>query len=259
METCVHTKADIEALERLMEPENEEVSLRYILKYSTRGGSNIFQLLTQQRKRAILWQVENDGWRVREGRQHSKKVGKMSGNEWQVIQCQGVMARDPPCPERTLKTPLPQQSSPSSRDQESQCVVVEDRRRRRFAVEETAGCMQRYPEDGRHLKVSVTDLQEDVGMSEEAGISIKQVAQQASNENGQTFFEIFRQGKEDVCIASLARWNAQLEGLVELERRCRDTMQEVKLLSERQKILNGMVEDQIRFRAEQRESTTSIF
>ena len=27
-----------------MEPENEEVSLRYILKYSTRGGSNIFQL-----------------------------------------------------------------------------------------------------------------------------------------------------------------------------------------------------------------------
>ena len=40
-----HTKVDIEALERSMEQENEEVSLRYILKYSTRGDSNIFQLL----------------------------------------------------------------------------------------------------------------------------------------------------------------------------------------------------------------------
>ena len=29
---CVHTKVDIEALERMMERENEEVSLRCILK-----------------------------------------------------------------------------------------------------------------------------------------------------------------------------------------------------------------------------------
>ena len=44
MENCVHTKVDIEALERSVELENEEVSQRYILKYSTRGGSHIFQL-----------------------------------------------------------------------------------------------------------------------------------------------------------------------------------------------------------------------
>ena len=37
-------KVDSEVLERLMEPENEEISPRYMLKYSTRGGSNIFQL-----------------------------------------------------------------------------------------------------------------------------------------------------------------------------------------------------------------------
>ena len=76
-------------------------------------------------------------------------------------------------------------------------------------------------------------------MSEETGVSIKQVAQQASNENGQTLLKFFRHGDEDVCIFSLARWNAQLKGLVELERRCRDTMQEVKLLSERQKNIEG--------------------
>ena len=38
----VPSKVDIEALERLIEPEDEEVCLRYILKYSTRGSNNIF-------------------------------------------------------------------------------------------------------------------------------------------------------------------------------------------------------------------------
>ena len=50
LERCADTKVDIEALERLMEPENEEVSLRGILKYSTRGGSHIFQLCDTNEK-----------------------------------------------------------------------------------------------------------------------------------------------------------------------------------------------------------------
>ena len=63
------------------------------------------------------------------------------------------------------------------------------------------------------------------------------------------FYEIFRQGEEEVCIASLARWNAQLKGLVELERRCRDTMQEVNVLNERQEILKNTVGDKIRLQS----------
>ena len=42
-------------------------------------------------------------------------------------------------------------------------------------------------------------------------------------------------------FASLARWDAQLKGLVELERRCQGLMQEVQLPSERQEVLVGMV------------------
>ena len=91
-------------------------------------------------------------------------------------------------------------------------------------------------EDSEDLKVSVTELQEQLEMSEEASISMKQVAQQARNENGPNIFDICRQGEEDVGSASLASWNAQLKHLVELFRRCQDTMQEVILLSERQKI-----------------------
>ena len=34
---------------------------------------------------------------------------------------------------------------------------------------------------------------------------IMQIAQQARNEKGHKFFEIFRQGEEEVCVASLAR------------------------------------------------------
>ena len=44
-------KMDIEVLERLMEPENEEVSPRYILKYSTKQNSNIFQLFDTAEKK----------------------------------------------------------------------------------------------------------------------------------------------------------------------------------------------------------------
>ena len=47
-------------------------------------------------------------------------------------------------------------------------------------------------------------------------------------------------------IASLARWDTQLKGLVELERRCQELMQEVELFSERQEVLTGLVEDKSR-------------
>ena len=137
LENCVHTTVDIEAMERLMEPENEEVfSLRHILKYSTGGGSNNFPAISHSReKRTILWQAERDGWRVREGRQPCKKVGKMSG---MILSIKEYLRKPSPCPERTLKTWLPQQNSSSSRDGESQWISGEDGRRRRVVFEETA-------------------------------------------------------------------------------------------------------------------------
>ena len=74
------------------------------------------------------------------------------------------------------------------RDEESQWAAVEDRRRRRVAFEEIATDFLRYLENSEDLKVSVAELQEQLGMSEEAGISIGQVTRQARNENGHFFF-----------------------------------------------------------------------
>ena len=51
LERCADKRVDIEALERLMEPEEAEVCLRYILKYATRRDIHIFQLCDTQEKK----------------------------------------------------------------------------------------------------------------------------------------------------------------------------------------------------------------
>ena len=84
------------------------------------------------------------------------------------------------------------------------------------------------------MKVGLGELKEQLETTEEAGISIMQIAKQARNERGQKLFQIFRQEENDVYIATLARWNTQLKGLVELERRCQELTQEVELLNNRE-------------------------
>ena len=124
---------------------------------------------------------------------------------------------------------------------------MDDKRRRSIAFEKLPKRMLKYPETSDDVKVVVTELQEHMEISEDVGISIRQAVHQAMNENGQKIFEIFRQGKERgmYCHASLARWNAQLKGLLELERRCRNTAQEVQVLSERQQIFKNTMEDKL--------------
>ena len=133
-------------------------------------------------------------------------------------------------------------------------VVIHGRRKPvGLCGRQTAKRMLRFLEDCEDLKVGVTELQEQLGISEEAGISIKPIAQQAMNENGQHISEIFRQGEEDERIARRDRWNAQLKGLVELEESCQNEMQEVQLLRERQEILKGMIEHKIRLQSRKTE------
>ena len=50
LEGSADIQVDIEALERFIEPEDEKVCLRYILKYSTRRGSDMFKLFDTKRE-----------------------------------------------------------------------------------------------------------------------------------------------------------------------------------------------------------------
>ena len=114
--------------------------------------------------------------------------------------------------------------------------------------------MLKYLQDSEDLKVSLRELQEQLESLEEAGISIMQSAKQARNERGQKLFQIFRQEENEVYMPSLAGWDTQMKGLVELDRRCQELMQEVELSSERQEVLAGLVEDKIRVQSKATET-----
>ena len=122
---------------------------------------------------------------------------------------------------------------------ESQGLEENDKRKWCAVYEDAAKKMLKYLEDSEDLKVGLGELKEQLEPPEEAGISIVQIAKSSSS----------RQEENEVYIASLARWETQLKGLVELERRCRELMQEVELLIERQEVLAGLVEDKSRLQS----------
>ena len=61
---------------RLIGPEDEEVCLRYVLKYATRGGSNIFKFFdTSEKKDHLVASRRLVGTPRRRGR-HARKVAR---------------------------------------------------------------------------------------------------------------------------------------------------------------------------------------
>ena len=98
------------------------------------------------------------------------------------------MAKALLCPERTLMTPLPQQSSSPAREEEGRWILMEDRRRPNVAFANLAKAMLRYLENCEEVKVSITELQEQLEVRVQIGTALQQVAQQARNEIGQKVF-----------------------------------------------------------------------
>ena len=99
------------------------------------------------------------------------------------------MAKAPPCPNSTLtnsvclnkaRRPTRTKKASGSLRKTGAGGVSPSRKRIRVLT---------YPEDSEDLKVGVTELQEQLRISEEAGISIKQVAQEAMNESGQKIYD----------------------------------------------------------------------
>ena len=79
LENCARVKVDIEVLESLLKPENLEVSLRYVLKYLTRRGTNIFQLFDTSEK-PNHFVASRRRWLESQGKMvQGKRVGKTSG------------------------------------------------------------------------------------------------------------------------------------------------------------------------------------
>ena len=93
----------------------------------------------------------------------------MRGRKWYDLGYQGARAQAPPCPNSTLQTPLPQQSSSSAREGEDQWEVMGERRRRRIAFDNLAKGMLRYLDNCNEVKVGTTELQERVEVPAQIG------------------------------------------------------------------------------------------
>ena len=106
-------KLETDQLELLMDPKDSEVNLRYILAHDARRrGSRIFEIFSTKACR--------NGWlECRATREAQRDLKDMT--------YEGTIANAPPCPERRVRTPLPQQSSSSTREEESQWSAQEGR------------------------------------------------------------------------------------------------------------------------------------
>ena len=87
---------------------------------------------------------------------------------------------------------------------------------RTAACEGIAKQMLKYSEDSEAMKVSTRELKEQVLSPDESTVKKVRIARQARSEKSKTMFQIFRQGANEVLIASVE----QLRGLVVLERDC---------------------------------------
>ena len=101
--------------------------------------------------------------------------------------------------------------------------------------------MIKYLEDSEITKVSTIELEEQVLAPNEPRINVVRIARLAGNEKKEQLFQILRQREGEVLIASMARWDVQLKGLVELERRCQSFRADVEYLRERQDVLKDLV------------------
>ena len=88
------------------------------------------------------------------------------------------------------------------------------------ACEGIAKKLLEFLEDSEITKVSTRELEEQVLSPNEPRINVVRIARPARTEMKEKLFQIFRQREGEVLIASKARWDARLMGLVELERRC---------------------------------------
>ena len=74
------------------------------------------------------------------------------------------------------------------------------------ACEGIARRMLTYLEDSEAAKVSTREMEEQVFSPNESRIHFVRIARQARKDRRKKWFQIFRQGENEVTIASKARW-----------------------------------------------------
>ena len=109
--------------------------------------------------------------------------------------------------------------------------------------------MLTYLEENEDVKVGLGELKEQLETPDEAGISVMQIAKQARNERGQKLFQFFRQEENEVYIAVWRGGYTNEEWIGGAGKALPGTDAGVKLLSEREEVVAGLVEDKSRLQS----------
>ena len=89
-------KLEIEELELLMDPEDSEVNLRYLLTHARKRSSRIFEIISTKEKIDHLVASRNR-WLEYQGKRVTQQ--ERSQSDLKDMNYEGTMAKAPPCPE----------------------------------------------------------------------------------------------------------------------------------------------------------------
>ena len=85
-------------------------------------------------------------------------------------------------------------------------------------------------------------MKEQILSPDDSNVSIVRIAREARSAKSKKLFQIFRQGANEVFIASMARWEEHLRGFVVLERHCLALREEVEQSNEKYEVLTILIE-----------------
>ena len=127
---------------------------------------------------------------------HGRRTGKTSGMTLSIKEPGQKVRRAPTEPYRRPYL------SKARRQLEKKKTIgkMEERRRRRVALENLAKEMLRYLDNSDDVKVDITELQECLEVPVQIGIFIQQVAQLARSENGQKILKYVGKKKKSYVL-----------------------------------------------------------
>ena len=96
--------------------------------------------------------------------------------------------------------------------------------------------MPRWADRCEALKVNLVEVEESLRTPESVDGDCLKIARMARHQNGEKLFMIFEKEQDEIHISSKARWECQVTGLEEIERRCSELSEEMDTLRENQKI-----------------------
>ena len=118
-----------------------------------------------------------------------------SQSDWEDVNYEGTMAKAPPCPERRMRMPLPQQSSSSTMEEESPWSA-----RERTAMAR----MEQYVNNSECIHLDIDEVEECSMGPEYADVDVKKNLRRASRE-GINMFEVFKVKEEGEYLVASKR------------------------------------------------------